>query len=198
MIFALLRQTRVFGHDANRYLQVQCLLLMAQYRQGTQRADQAWNLHGLAVRAAIQLGLHSPSASVGLSAIETEIRKRTWFGCMMMDRYDYGSVTRLLGTVSLTVPRILSMTFGRPPTIPNDYMKLDLPLNQNLDKLTVLGSTAASVGTLDPPDTVCFFIATMYANSDLTPPALDCLLIRPQTTLLHYRRRSYSIVRVKR
>ncbi|KAJ4680160.1 hypothetical protein HRR95_003879 [Exophiala dermatitidis] len=121
---------------------VQCLLLMAQYRQGTQRADQAWNLHGLAVRAAIQLGLHSPSASVGLSAIETEIRKRTWFGCMMMDR-------------------ILSMTFGRPPTIPNDYMKLDLPLNQNLDKLTVLGSTAASVGTLDPPDTVCFFIATI-------------------------------------
>ncbi|KAG9773388.1 AAT family amino acid transporter, partial [Aureobasidium melanogenum] len=103
---------------------VQCLLLMAQYRQ------------------AIQLGLHSPSASVGLSAIETEIRKRTWFGCMMMDR-------------------ILSMTFGRPPTIPNDYMKLDLPLNQNLDKLTVLGSTAASVGTLDPPDTVCFFIATI-------------------------------------
>lgn len=65
---------------------VQCLLLMAQYRQGTQRSDQAWNLHGIAVRAAIQLGLHSQSASAGLSVIEAEIRKRTWFGCMILDR----------------------------------------------------------------------------------------------------------------
>jgi hypothetical protein len=65
---------------------VQCLLLMAQYRQGTQRSDQAWNLHGLAVRAAIQLGLHSRSASSGLSPVEAEIRKRTWFGCMILDR----------------------------------------------------------------------------------------------------------------
>ena len=65
---------------------VQCLLLMAQYRQGTQRSDQAWNLHGLAVRAAIQLGLHSRTASSGLSPVEAEIRKRTWFGCMILDR----------------------------------------------------------------------------------------------------------------
>ena len=65
---------------------VQCLLLMAQYRQGTQRSDQAWNLHGLAVRAAIQLGLHSRTASLGLSPLEAEIRKRTWFGCVILDR----------------------------------------------------------------------------------------------------------------
>lgn len=65
---------------------VQCLLLMAQYRQGTQRSDQSWNIHGQAVRAAIQLGLHSRSASSGLSLIEAEIRKRTWFGCMILDR----------------------------------------------------------------------------------------------------------------
>ncbi|KIX01785.1 uncharacterized protein Z518_09512 [Rhinocladiella mackenziei CBS 650.93] len=120
---------------------VQCLLLMAQYRQGTQRSDQAWSLHGLAVRAAIQLGLHSKSASSGLSSIEAEIRKRTWFGCMILDR-------------------TLSMTFGRPATIPNDYLKLDLPVNQNLEKLTMMGSSAA-VSSLDPPDTVCLFIATI-------------------------------------
>ena len=65
---------------------VQCLLLMAQYRQGTQRSDQAWNLHGSAVRAAIQLGLHSRTAALGLSPVEAEKRKRTWFGCMILDR----------------------------------------------------------------------------------------------------------------
>lgn len=59
---------------------------MAQYRQGTQRSDQAWNLHGLAVRAAIQLGLHSRADSSGFGPVEAEIRKRTWFGCMILDR----------------------------------------------------------------------------------------------------------------
>lgn len=59
---------------------------MAQFRQGTQRSDQAWSLHGLAVRAAIQLGLHSRSAMAGLTAVEVEIRKRTWFACMVLDR----------------------------------------------------------------------------------------------------------------
>ncbi|OCT54128.1 C6 transcription factor [Cladophialophora carrionii] len=121
---------------------VQCLLLMAQYRQGTQRSDQAWNLHGLAVRAAIQLGLHSRTASAGLSPVEAEIRKRTWFGCMILDR-------------------TLSMTFGRPCMMPNCIVKLDLPVNQNLEKLTMLGGSLAAPSRLDPPDTVCFFTATI-------------------------------------
>ncbi|OAL37349.1 hypothetical protein AYO20_03198 [Fonsecaea nubica] len=118
---------------------VQCLLLMAQYRQGTQRSDQAWNLHGLAVRAAIQLGLHSQTASSGLNLVEAEIRKRTWFGC----------------------PRTLSMTFGRPCMMPNSIVKVDLPLNQNLERLSMLGHSATSMSSLDPPDTVCLFTATI-------------------------------------
>ncbi|KAH0831548.1 hypothetical protein FOPE_00461 [Fonsecaea pedrosoi] len=98
---------------------VQCLLLMAQYRQGTQRSDQAWNLHGLAVRAAIQLGLHSQTASSGLNLVEAEIRKRTWFGCMILDRqlyYILGDIISELygGNVDidpgLTVPTMLERT----------------------------------------------------------------------------------------
>ncbi|KIV85748.1 hypothetical protein PV11_01410 [Exophiala sideris] len=123
---------------------VQCLLLMAQYRQGTQRSDQAWNLHGLAVRAALQLGLHSQAASAGYSALESEVRKRVWFACVVLDR-------------------TLSMTFGRPSTIPNEYVKLDLPVNQKLEKLatTTIASTAASGESFDPPETVCLYIATL-------------------------------------
>lgn len=61
----------------------------------------------------------------------------------------------------LTRIRTLSMTFGRPATIPNHYMRLELPINQNLEKLSLMGTSTASLSSLDPPDTVCLFIATM-------------------------------------
>jgi hypothetical protein len=66
---------------------VQYLLLMGQYLQGTQKSVQAWTVHGLAVKAALQLGLHSKDASQAFSPLEREIRKRTWFGCVVLDRY---------------------------------------------------------------------------------------------------------------
>lgn len=55
------------------------------------------------------------------------------------------------------------MTFGRPSTIPNEYMKLDLPVNQSLEKLALatIGTSRSSVEGLDAPDTVCLYIATM-------------------------------------
>ncbi|GIK05786.1 hypothetical protein Aspvir_009899 [Aspergillus viridinutans] len=88
---------------------VQYLLLMGQYLQGTQKSVQAWTVHGLAVKAALQLGLYSKDASQAFSPLEREIRKRTWFGCVVLDR-------------------TLSMTFGRPPAIPDSYVQLDLPV----------------------------------------------------------------------
>ncbi|KAH1976469.1 hypothetical protein KXW88_008978 [Aspergillus fumigatus] len=88
---------------------VQYLLLMGQYLQGTQKSVQAWTVHGLAVKAALQLGLHSKDASQAFSPLERETRKRIWFGCVVLDR-------------------TLSMTFGRPPAIPDSYVQLDLPV----------------------------------------------------------------------
>ncbi|KAL2817023.1 fungal-specific transcription factor domain-containing protein [Aspergillus cavernicola] len=90
---------------------VQYLLLMGQYLQGTQKSVQAWTIHGLAVKAALQLGLHSKDASTAFPPLEQEIRKRTWFGCVVLDR-------------------ALSMTFGRPAAIPDCYVQLDLPAFQ--------------------------------------------------------------------
>ncbi|KAH7083977.1 fungal-specific transcription factor domain-containing protein [Paraphoma chrysanthemicola] len=87
---------------------VQLLLLMSQYLQGTERSIETWNVHGLAVKAAYQLGLHSPNALRRYAEPEREFRKRTWFGCVLLDR-------------------TLSMTFGRPPSIPEDLIKIDLP-----------------------------------------------------------------------
>ncbi|KAJ5811041.1 Transcription factor [Penicillium robsamsonii] len=97
----------------------QYLLLMGQYLQGTQKSIQAWTVHGLAVKAALQLGLHSRHASKVFSPIEQEMRKRTWYGCVVLDR-------------------TLSMTFGRPAAIPDSYVKLELPTKREFENSTGL------------------------------------------------------------
>lgn len=66
---------------------MQYLLLMGQYLQGTQKSVEAWAVHGLAVKAAFQLGLHSSEASQAFSPLDREIRKRVWFACVILDRY---------------------------------------------------------------------------------------------------------------
>lgn len=65
---------------------VQYLLILGQYLQGTQKSVQAWTTHGLAISAAFQLGLHSPEANRRFPLLESEIRKRTWYGCILLDR----------------------------------------------------------------------------------------------------------------
>ncbi|KAM5343695.1 hypothetical protein ACJ41O_012232 [Fusarium nematophilum] len=87
---------------------VQAMLLMTQYLQGTQRSIKTWAIHGLAVKAAFQLGLQSAQASQRFDALEREIRVRTWYGCVILDR-------------------TLSMTFGRPPSIPQSFVRSSLP-----------------------------------------------------------------------
>jgi hypothetical protein len=68
-------------------LTVQYLLLVTQYMQGTRSSNQTWTTHGLAVKVALQLGLHSAETSKRFPPVEREMRKRTWFGCVVLDRY---------------------------------------------------------------------------------------------------------------
>ena len=63
------------------------MLLMVQYLQGTRRSVQTWTMHGHAVRAAIQLGLHSSDALEQLETLEREVRIRTWYCCIVLDRF---------------------------------------------------------------------------------------------------------------
>lgn len=60
---------------------------MGQYLQGTQKSVQAWTIHGLAVKAAFQLGLHSKHATGAFSPLDQETRRRTWYACIVLDRY---------------------------------------------------------------------------------------------------------------
>jgi Fungal specific transcription factor domain/Fungal Zn(2)-Cys(6) binuclear cluster domain len=66
---------------------IQCLLLMGQYLQSTNTPHQCWMVVGHAVRVAQSLGFHLPESSFGLqSAMERELARRIWHGCIMMDR----------------------------------------------------------------------------------------------------------------
>ncbi|KAL7904135.1 C6 transcription factor [Trichoderma velutinum] len=87
---------------------VQYLLLAVLYLQGTQRSIQTWGVHGILVRTAIALGLHSERSGRGLDPIQQEVRRRTWLTIYCLDK-------------------LLSVSFGRPPSIPDEYIVVRLP-----------------------------------------------------------------------
>ena len=115
---------------------VQFLLLLVQYLQGTRQSLQTWTVHGLAVKAALQLGLHSNEALKRFSPLDREIRKRTWYACVVLDR-------------------VLSMTFGRPSTIHEDYVRMDLPSRYPESFPTIMPASASETVSLE------FFNATI-------------------------------------
>lgn len=73
---------------------VQTLLLMSQYLQSTEMSSSCWNIVGLAVRVAQSIGLHHDPKSCTqgccpaqtLDQLETEMRRRAWAGCVLLDR----------------------------------------------------------------------------------------------------------------
>ncbi|KAJ3521117.1 hypothetical protein NM208_g13442 [Fusarium decemcellulare] len=87
---------------------VQYLLLDVLYLQGTQRSVEAWNVHGILVRTAIALGLHSEKSGQGLGPILQETRRRTWLTIYCLDN-------------------LLSITYGRTPSIPVEHIVVQLP-----------------------------------------------------------------------
>lgn len=64
---------------------VQTFLIMALFLQSTPYADRCWNAIGVACRSAQGLGLHEATSSVSTKPLETEVRRRTWHGCVIMD-----------------------------------------------------------------------------------------------------------------
>ncbi|CEL06043.1 hypothetical protein ASPCAL07154 [Aspergillus calidoustus] len=87
---------------------VQYLLLAALYLQGTQRPIQAWTVHGMLVRTAMALGLHSEKSSQGLHPVQQEVRRRTWLTIYCLDK-------------------IQSVQCGRPPAVPDEYIVVKMP-----------------------------------------------------------------------
>lgn len=87
---------------------VQYLLLAALYLRGTQRTIQSWTVHGMLVRTAMALGLHSEKSAQGLPPVQQESRRRTWLTIYCVDK-------------------LQSVTSGRPPAIPDECIVVKMP-----------------------------------------------------------------------
>ncbi|KAH7304669.1 fungal-specific transcription factor domain-containing protein [Stachybotrys elegans] len=66
---------------------IQCLLLMGQYLQCTNKPHRTWMVVGSAVRIAQSLGLHVPENWANHSHEEAAaLKRRVWLSCIIMDR----------------------------------------------------------------------------------------------------------------
>ena len=126
---------------------------MTQYLQGTKKSVQTWTIHGLAVKAAFSIGLHSPAAYRNLGVHERETRKRAWWGCVLLDRY----AIHLNLNMAHSYYRILSQALGRPTVIPEDLCRVELP--EPLDDEMQGAASFDSVKALS----LEFFRNTMFA-----------------------------------
>ncbi|KIW44027.1 uncharacterized protein PV06_05070 [Exophiala oligosperma] len=106
--------------DSGNLAYVQALLLAGQHLHCTQYPTQCWNVVGLACRMALGLGLHCENGNEnGGISLETEIKRRVWYGCVQMDMH-------------------VSMTLGRPPTLHNVNV---LPLPRPIDDVYLVPGT---------------------------------------------------------
>jgi hypothetical protein len=83
-------------------------------------------MHGLAVKAAYTVGLHSKEDYAGRSERQRETRKRAWWGCVTLDRF-VGLLLKCGSQRADIMLSILSMTFGRPLMIPASHCRVGLP-----------------------------------------------------------------------
>jgi hypothetical protein len=58
---------------------------MALLLHSTPFPSRCWNAVGMACRLAQGLGLHTESSRTSRPPLETEIRRRTWHGCVILD-----------------------------------------------------------------------------------------------------------------
>lgn len=73
--------------DNNSLALVQALFILGQYLQSTDHPTRCWNVVGLALRVAQGIGLYMDKSSSDDAILETEIKRRTWHGCLLLDTY---------------------------------------------------------------------------------------------------------------
>ncbi|KAK5220849.1 hypothetical protein LTR47_011108 [Exophiala xenobiotica] len=120
---------------------VQTLLLLCHFLQGTLEVNTCWSLVGLMTHSAISIGLHLNPTTMALTSVEKEVRKRVWWGCIMLDR-------------------TLGMKFGRPPFMrTTDGLVVDHPAEVDDQYITNDGiSPRQPIGR---PSLTAFFVHTL-------------------------------------
>jgi hypothetical protein len=106
------------GFIANNNLEtIQGLLLMAQFAINEPQSLNAWMVSGLAMRLAIDLGLHRKVRPSAYSVFESEMRKRVFWAAYAVDRN-------------------ICIALGRPLGIQDNEINVELPLPWSDDDLT--------------------------------------------------------------
>ncbi|KXJ88815.1 hypothetical protein Micbo1qcDRAFT_197147 [Microdochium bolleyi] len=143
------------------------LILAVVLYQGTQRSVQAWNTHGLVIRSAIALGLHSDVPGHSGDPIQEEYRRRTW-------------------SVIYCLDQVLCAAFGRPTGIPDQHLRRrDLFLYGSPSDTSSIAQSHQPRGEIDLPGEFLALSFKLYqimgrsladqygSNLDSTEPNLD-------------------------
>ncbi|OJJ01949.1 hypothetical protein ASPVEDRAFT_83471 [Aspergillus versicolor CBS 583.65] len=123
--------------------QLQIMLLIAQYLQGTGRAYQAWDIVAVAIRNCHRLGFHlasSTSEELIPDVLERELVKRVYHLCVMTER-------------------MLCMTLGRPimvSIIESDRVPLPLEIDDQALRLSSNYRSGQTEGAT--PSILSFFV----------------------------------------
>jgi hypothetical protein len=120
---------------------VQALLLMCHYLQGTMELNECWNLVGLMIRTAVSIGLQLNPENLPLTTVESEVRKRVWWGCFIIDR-------------------TISMKFGRPRAL-QAADATDVPLPLPVDDQYIHNESSSPRQPSGRPSTIDFFVYTI-------------------------------------
>ncbi|KAL2009964.1 hypothetical protein VTN00DRAFT_5771 [Thermoascus crustaceus] len=115
---------------------VQTLLIMAQYLQSTNLPSRCWNVVGFACRVAHSLGLHLNHGDDKKCTLHQEIRRRTWYGCVVLDA-------------------VLSMTLGRPTVTSHDTT---VPLPSTIDDENLSADSSNCVQPANVFSRTTFFV----------------------------------------
>jgi len=150
--------------DNNNLALVQALFILGQYLQSTDNPTRCWNVVGLALRVAQGIGLYMDKAPTDGSLLETEIRRRTWHACLLLDTYRYNcsliTSHELIDRCSIT-----GMTLGRPTLASREA---NIPLPAAADDIYLEGDNEIAIQPTDLFSQNSFFLQTLklYAIFD--------------------------------
>ncbi|OJJ76872.1 hypothetical protein ASPBRDRAFT_201951 [Aspergillus brasiliensis CBS 101740] len=163
-IFARAEQLHLLTKKSPSLESVQCLSLMSVYLQSTAKVYQCWMMAGEAIRMAQSIGLHEARSTAEIGSIsEREYMRRTWHGCVWLDR-------------------VISVTLGRPSMIPR-ALPNPAPLPSMIDDQFFEVQTEGSAMRPDGrPCNMSFAVKTLELYEIMNDVLVDLYMDASQTS----------------
>ncbi|CAG8432825.1 11505_t:CDS:10 [Diversispora eburnea] len=137
---------------------IQALLILTGHQQGAKNST-TWLYSGLATRLAQDMGLHRDSAKWNLDDRQSEVRRRVWWSCVVVDRCVSAALGRVYFDVHLPVTGILS---DDPPNSVKGFVEM-------IKIITILGRVLSHIYGIKATK-------TLNGNNDSVLATLDAEL----------------------